>query len=287
MIKCWVVAYIFVNAIMPYLCNDFELHRMDYEQKQLHQVISQLRQTRKSSREDTDSLVNERDTLKKENELYCSESSTLKLSLAEKQQEAESLTRRVHDLSASFQQVSSELTRLQEENRSLYNRYDEKDSNCKQLMKTLFDADSKIELMSSDLAMIRQDFEFKNIEVQNLNLAIEGLEKDFERRAASISADFESRLERLSKEHRNDVVAKERLVMQQISNLQAVLTESKQREVDEGLLRRKAEIEWANERRRLQTAIETAMNKLQNSSEDVVDRAVIANLIVSYFRKRK
>jgi uncharacterized protein with von Willebrand factor type A (vWA) domain len=142
-------------------------------------------------------------------------------------------------------------------------------------------------MLQSDLAMMRQDLDFKSTEVQNLNFAIDGLERESERRVASANADFEARLERLSKEHRNNVLALERSLMQQVSNLQASLAESKQREVDEGLLRRKAEMEWVAERKRLQTAVESAMRKLQNSSEDVVDRAVVANLIVSYFRKRK
>lgn len=260
---------------------------MEHEQRQLHQVIAQLRQTRKSNREDADSLVAERDALKRDNELFISENANIKMSLSEKQSEAEILTQRVYDLSTSYDQLSSELERLQEENRSLYNKYEERDSACKQLSKSLFDVESKLETLQSDLAMVRQDLDFKSVEVQNLNLAIDGMERESERRLASTNNDFETRLERLANEHRNNILAMERSLMQQVSNLQAALNESKQREVDEGLLRRKAEMEWVAERRRLQTAVESAMRKLQNSSEDVVDRAVVANLIVSYFRKRK
>jgi chromosome segregation ATPase len=260
---------------------------MEHEQRQLHQVIAQLRQARKSNREDADSLVAERDALRRDADLLHSENANIKFSLAEKQQEAEVLTRRLYELSTSFDQLSSELSRLRDENKSLFEKYDERDSRCKQLTKALFDAESKLELLQSDLAMMKQDLDFKSTEVQNLNLAIDGLEKESDRRIASANVDFEARLERLSKEHHNNVLALERSLMQQVSNLQASLAESKQREVDEGLLRRKAEMEWVAERKRLQTAVESAMRKLQNSSEDVVDRAVVANLIVSYFRKRK
>ena len=56
---------------------------------------------------------------------------------------------------------------------------------------------------------------------------------------------------------------------------------------DEALLRRKAEIDMNTEKRRMAKTLDAALLQLNNSREDVVDRAMIANLIVNYFHRNR
>ncbi len=56
---------------------------------------------------------------------------------------------------------------------------------------------------------------------------------------------------------------------------------------DEQLLRRRMEIEIAAEKRKMQNALEAAITQLQNSQTDAVDRTLIANLLVSFFKRNR
>ena len=56
---------------------------------------------------------------------------------------------------------------------------------------------------------------------------------------------------------------------------------------DQELLRRKAEMDYNRERRKIQSTLETTLSQLSNSQQDVVDRALMANLICSYFQRRR
>jgi peptidoglycan hydrolase CwlO-like protein len=47
-----------------YVDYNTEIFRLDTENKQLHQVIAQLRQARKLGKEDIDAITNERDELR-------------------------------------------------------------------------------------------------------------------------------------------------------------------------------------------------------------------------------
>ena len=56
---------------------------------------------------------------------------------------------------------------------------------------------------------------------------------------------------------------------------------------DEALLRRKAELDMNAEKRRMQKTLEGAVAQLRNSQADVVDRTLISNLIISYFKRKR
>ena len=53
------------------------------------------------------------------------------------------------------------------------------------------------------------------------------------------------------------------------------------------ILQRKAELDLQSEKRKMQKTVETAIIQMRNTQEDVVDRALVANLLVSYFKKRR
>ena len=72
---------------------------------------------------------------------------------------------------------------------------------------------------------------------------------------------------------------------QKLADAQDELHESKQRVEDEALLRRKAQIDLNNEKKKMQKSLEGTLAQLRNNQADVVDRALIANLVASYFEK--
>jgi hypothetical protein len=56
---------------------------------------------------------------------------------------------------------------------------------------------------------------------------------------------------------------------------------------DRELLLRKAELDFHNERRKMQRTLESALSQLNNSQAEVIDRMLVGNLIVSYFQRRR
>jgi hypothetical protein len=59
------------------------------------------------------------------------------------------------------------------------------------------------------------------------------------------------------------------------------------RSTEEEVSRRKLLMDCGAERARMQQTLDQALRQLQNSREDVVDRALVANLIVSYISRRR
>ena len=56
---------------------------------------------------------------------------------------------------------------------------------------------------------------------------------------------------------------------------------------EDALHRRKMELDLIAEKKKMQRTLEDALRGLKNSQEDVVDRTLIANLIVSYFQRKR
>lgn len=56
---------------------------------------------------------------------------------------------------------------------------------------------------------------------------------------------------------------------------------------DADLMRRKIEVEFNGEKRKMQQTLEVTIAQLNNSQRDVIDRTLVANLVVSYFKKRR
>ena len=56
---------------------------------------------------------------------------------------------------------------------------------------------------------------------------------------------------------------------------------------DQELYRRKAELEFNKEKKKLQQTLEKTLQQLNNSQQDVIDRKLMANLLVQYFKRRR
>jgi chromosome segregation ATPase len=260
---------------------------MEHEQKQLHQIINQLRQARKSNKEDTDGLTADRDELKKAVEFLTSENATIKQSLFERTQSSEVLSRRLQETSISYQAALRDAAKAQEENQLLLRRINDLETACSQLDKHLFDSNAKRAELEADIGVVKQDLVFRETELVNLRFAIDGIEKEAARRIDLGRLEAAESIKSEQNKYENLLHSLELKHEELESSIYRQLTEAKQRENDEAILRRKGELEWAIERKRLQDAVSAAMLRLQNSSEDVVDRTVVANLFVSYFKNSK
>ena len=53
------------------------------------------------------------------------------------------------------------------------------------------------------------------------------------------------------------------------------------------LTRRRLELEFNNEKKKMQSTLELTIHQLNNSQKDVIDKSLIANLVVSYFKKKR
>jgi hypothetical protein len=54
--------------------------------------------------------------------------------------------------------------------------------------------------------------------------------------------------------------------------------------LEKKLSRRKVELEMGKERTQLQQSLDRAAESARNSNDDIVDRSIVANLIVTYIR---
>jgi hypothetical protein len=53
------------------------------------------------------------------------------------------------------------------------------------------------------------------------------------------------------------------------------------------LIRRRLELEFNNEKKKMQSTLELTISQLNNSQKEVIDKSLIANLVVSYFKKKR
>ena len=223
--------------------------------------------------------------MKRTIELYATENVTLKQTLADTNQELEYASRKLQEITLSYETISSETVRVEQDNKQLYSRLAEATANVVKSNNACFEAEARLETIQADLALARVDLSFRETELYNLNLAIEGLDKESVRKIELVTAEADRKLCQIIKAHESEILSREIQHNEAIEQIKQLLAESKRRETDENLLRRKSELESSSERKRLQTAIESAALQLQNINEDVVDRTVIGNLFVSYFKR--
>lgn len=151
----------------------------------------------------------------------------------------------------------------------------------------LGDKNAEMEAAKADLIIVRQDLMLRDTENRNLQEAIGHLERERDLLASRTSAGLQGKTKEFEEElhtkidHANEVWAAKLHAQEEVVRL------TEQKRQDEEILRRKAELEFTEEKRRMQRTLENALKQLENSQRDVVDRELITNLIVSYFKRNK
>jgi len=255
-----------------------QLHKAETESKQLHQVILQLRSVRRNNKEDLDGITTERDELKAKVQTLFQDLVNLKENLKNK-------TALVNDTQTLKSEHAHAISELKARSQSL----EEALIQLASLEKECYDKDAALEALKADNLLTQQDLNIRTIELENLHAAIQQMQREKEVAIRRIHQDFECRLDKAREEERAMLLTKDALWREKEAEFNSLRISMEQKCTDQSLLRRKAEIDFNAEKRRMQKTLEGALIQLRNatSNDDVVDRQLIANLIVSYLKRRR
>ncbi len=248
------------------------------EKEQLQVVIAQLRAAKRSSTEEVDSISKERDELKSK--------------VHNLQQAWTRDTQALSKVSKEAAEGGSQVGKLEAALQASVNRVEETESALSEVRKALTEAEKSnydlttyCDVLQSDNMLQKQELEQKTLETSNLQSALSALEQEMGSLKRKSEGDVDAARKEAAVAAEAHVVEAVRQWKQKLEVAQADLLESQQRVEDECLLRRKAQIDLNNEKKHMQKSLEGSLAQLRNSQADVVDRALIANLLASYFEK--
>lgn len=155
------------------------------------------------------------------------------------------------------------------------------------LQKALDDKHAEVEVAKADSLLMKQDLALRDLENRNIQNAMAQVQRERDVAVSRTTAGFEEKAKDLEKEYHIKLQKVNQEWVAKLQTKEDVIQQSEQKSQDEGILRRKAELELNGEKRRMQRTLENALKQLENSQKDVVDRVLITNLIVSYFQRNK
>lgn len=221
-------------------------------------------------------MLSERDELRKRIE-----------SLTNEYQRLSRLSAQANDELAKYQMNEKEFAILRERYIKLDRELSQQQQTNLSLEKDKYDLEAKLEVLTTDLKLINKDLEQREIEIANLNSSIMYFEKEKENDRLKFRRDYENQLQIYRKRMDDDLESMETVWKEKIKQYEKSIKDLELRLQDEQLLRRKAEVDINQDRKRMQHTLNEALERLKNSQEDVVDRTLVANLIVSYFKRKR
>lgn len=253
-----------------------QLLKSENEARQLREVVSQLRQVRKVSKEDVDAVVNQRDDLKRQVDVQLQELEKLKTALAQSLSESEKLAQTRAELSEQDRKVAALEKQLEDLRRS-----------NGQLQQWEYESRAALEVARADTMVLRQDLSTTELELRNTQTALRTVERERDNLSTRMQIEKAAMEEnfRLKRETDREAVADS--YADKMLEFDIQIRNLSDRVEEEQLHRRKAEMEFYNEKLRMHKALEVTLHRLQDTQEDHVDRAVITNLIVTYFRRNR
>lgn len=260
-----------------------DCHRLEVENKQLHQVILQLRNVRKVSKEDVDSLQVERDELKRNCDLYKAENAQLSERLKSQEEAVHSASK----LQEEITEFQGKILEYEEARHTGMLVIDEKKREIARLEKIIYDSQVANDVSAADIRMLNEDLTRKDMELQNLRHALERAESEQEQTKQILHNDFEKKLVAIESKCKTDMAESDALWEIKLKDVSAAVKITEQLLQDARILQRKAEVDLAAEKKRMQKTVEHAISQIRNTVDDVVDRALIANLLVSYFKRNR
>ena len=256
---------------------------METENKQLHQVILQLRNVRKVSKEDVDTLQAERDELKRTSEQYKLENAQLIEKLKVNEQSIEGVPKLQEDLIMLQEKVKE----YEEARREGMLIIDEKKREVARLEKLVYDNQAAADVAAADIRMLNEDLDRKDLELQNLRNALTGTEAEQDQLKRILQNDFEKKLASIESKFKTEITENDALWEVKLKEAASLLKSTDQLLQDAKILQRKAELDLSAEKKRMQKTVEHAISQMRNTADDVVDRALLANLLVSYFKRNR
>jgi hypothetical protein len=260
---------------------------VETESRQLHQVITQLRQARRSNQEHADTAIADRDSQQHIVDTQLNELTALRV-LKTKYNSSEtkndSITAELDMLRSSMEIMkNTSATNLADLERKL----DEAKRQVAKIERLKYDVESRLEAAVSDVMILRHDLSLRNQELDNLHQALNNLEKDYAHKMRVIKTEHQAKIDVIEQEWLDKSVDEKEFFLQDIEFYKKKVEEGEEKCQDEILLRRKLEIDISAEKRKLNHTLELALHKLQHSQEDVVDRTLVKNLVVTYFRQKR
>jgi hypothetical protein len=137
------------------------------------------------------------------------------------------------------------------------------------------------------MSILQHDLQQRNIELQNLHSALGQLQKERDNIIKRINSDQDKKFQQMLDDEKIKFTITEENYKKEIISKDDANRLLKEKLEDEILLRRKAEIEFNNEKKKMQKTIETAVSQMRNTADDVVDRVLVTNLFVDYIQKRR
>ena len=150
-----------------------------------------------------------------------------------------------------------------------------------------YELQSQLDLTTSDLKLSRQDMAIKNQELENLHSALENLDKE---KLAILKRSEDAHSEKLTRLKKEWVMRLDECRREQEESevsYRKRINELEQKMDEEVLIRRKLEIDVSSEKRKMNKTLEHALKQLQSSQTDSVDRVLVKNLILTYFKQKR
>jgi hypothetical protein len=154
-----------------------------------------------------------------------------------------------------------------------------------ELDKAKYDLLEKQETMRSDTLLLQQELDQRRLETDNLHNTLQQVKREHVAWKGRSQDDVERKLDAQRKDHEAALLEFEASWRQKIGEQEELIRLGNQRCQDEALLRRKAEIDLNAEKRKMKKTLDDTLAQLRNSQADVVDRTLLANLLVSYFKR--
>lgn len=250
------------------------LSKSEKECQQLQVVIKQLQQRQKGSREDIDAITAERDALKAQVEELSSDSEELSRITSQNL----SAVSKVDALESAMDASKKRIAFLEA-------AYDESKRRVAELEKQNYDLNDKQMAAGTDMLLLQQELNQRQQETENLHNTLASLQREHSVWKLRNQDEIERKMDALRKENDAVIIDIEASWQQKMIEKDELIRLGNQRYQDETLHRRKAEIDLNTEKRRMKKTLDETLSQLHNSQENVVDRALIANLIVSYFKR--
>ena len=156
-----------------------------------------------------------------------------------------------------------------------------------QLEQMRYENQISLEGALADTLLLRKDLSRSETELRNLKTAIQAFQAEKEQFQIRLSIDKANIEESMKRHYMSEYAILEDKYKQINHAKQQELDQLLIQLEDEKLLRRKSEMDLQAEKMKMQRALEGALQQLHNTQEDTVDRALITNLVVTYFRRNR
>ncbi len=248
------------------------ISKMETEQKNLQVVIAQLRNAGRAKFGEAESVQQELQNLKCFNNALVKEMDDLKRTL-----------KRVED----YDVIAHDRERLFAELQTMENIVADMKLHQALIENDLYAKATANETLLSELKMLKQDLSSRLEEVENLQDAMQQLHSDHKHEINCYKASLQEAQKQMVIEQSAEAKRENEFLMVRVQELEAEINRLRDVCEDHILLRRQIELSFHQEKRRMELSINQVVAQMKNSTHDVIDRTLIANLIVSYFQRRR